>query len=132
MKRPFRVTLFALAVLSLALFNLARVVQAVREADLMLSHNLQAPLVANIVSGSVWAIGFGAAASGLYRLKRWARRWTLAAIVLYLINLWLIRLAFSRSSDEVLTRPADAAIAILSILVVWAFLFWPGVRRAFR
>jgi len=113
------------------MFNLARVVQAVRQADLMLSHNLQAPLVANSVSGLAWAIGFGVAAIGLYRLQRRARRWTLAAIVLYLVNLWLIRLAFSRSSDEVFTRPADAALSMLSILVVWAFLFWPGVRRAF-
>ena len=132
MKRPFRVTLFALAVLSLALFNLQRFTQALSQAEFMRSLGLHAPQIALAITGAAWAAGFGAAAIGLYRLKNRARRWTLAAIVLYQINAWLIRLVFARSSDEALTRPADAAISIAIILIVWAFLFWPSIRRVFE
>src|SRR4030067_1113048 len=132
MRRPFRVTLFALAVLSLALFNLQRFTQALSQAEFMRSLGLHAPQIALAITGAAWSAGFGAAAIGLYRLKDWARRWTLAEIVLSQVNAWLIRLVFARSSDEALTRPADAAISILSIAVVWAFLFWPRVRQGFR
>jgi len=131
MKRPFRVTLFAVAVLSLALFNLVRLGQALSQAELMRSLGLEAPLTALEITGAVWTLGFGVAAVGLYLLKRWAWRWMLAAIVLYQVNSWLIRIAIERSSDEMLTRPADMAISLLSIVLVWAFLFWPRVRRSF-
>jgi len=132
MKRPFRVTLFVLAVLSLALFNLQRFTQALSQAELMRSLGLDAPQIALAMTGAAWSAGFGAAAIGLYRLQDWARRWTLAAIVLYQINVWLIRLGFARAPDEALTRPADAAISLAMIVIVWVFLFWPGIRRIFR
>jgi len=132
MKRPFSVTLLAAAVLLLALFNLLRFAQALKDAYLMIDLQLAAPLALIFSTGAVWTIGFGALSIGLYRLKHWARIGTLIAIVLYHINVWLIRLAFSRSSDEWLTRSADAAISALSILVVWGILLLPRVRRVFR
>ncbi|HEY4688350.1 MAG TPA: hypothetical protein VIK33_03495 [Anaerolineae bacterium] len=133
MHRPFLVTVLALAVLSLATFNLlARFLHAFQVADLMLEYNQQGPLIADMLTGAVWTIGFGAAAIGLYWLKRRAWKWTLAASVLYQINLWAVRLAFEKSSNEPLTRPADAAISILSILLVWGVLFLPPARQAFR
>ncbi len=98
----------------------------------MHSLGLDGPQAALTLTGLVWTIGFGAAAIGLYRLKNWARRTMLIAIVLYQANLWLIRFAFEQSSSERLTRPVDAAISILSIIIVWAILFWPHVRRAFE
>ena len=132
MRRPFSVTLLAVAVLLLALFNLLRFTQALDDAYLMIDLHLAAPLAANFSTGAMWGIGFGALSIGLCRLRRWARNGTLIAIVLYHINVWLIRLIFSQSPDEVLTRPVDAAISALSILVVWGVLFLPRVRRAFR
>lgn len=131
MKRSFLITLFALGVLSLAAFNLQQALGASQQAEFMRSLGQAGPQAALTATGSAWAIGFGVAAIGLYRLKRWARRWLLVAIVLYQANLWLIRLSFGRSSYELLTRPTDAVISILSILFVWAFLSWPRVRRAF-
>ena len=131
MKRPFVITLFALAVLSLAAYNAGRAIVAIRQYDLMHSLGLDAPQLALTLTGIAWAFGFGAAALGLYRLRPWARTWMLAAIVLYQANRWLLRLAFERSPDELLTRPADAAIAILSIVLVWAIALWPRVRRVF-
>ncbi len=119
--------------LSLAAFNAWRAVLAVQiqQLDFLRDFDLSGPQTALTLTGILWAFGFGASAIGLFRLRRWARRWTLAAIALYQANLWLIRLAFERSSMEPLTRPADAAVSILSILLVWAILWWPRVRRAF-
>jgi len=132
MRRPFRVTLIAVAVLLLAAANLVRFVYALNQAEFMRSLGLDGPQIALALTGAIWVIGFGVAAIGLYRLKRWAWRWILAAIVLYQANLWLIRLAFEKSSTEALTRPADAAISILSIVLVWAILLWPRMRQVFK
>jgi len=132
MKRPFRITLIALGVLSLALFNAWRAVLVARRLEDMRDLGLEGPAAAALLlTGIVWAVGFGAAAFGLYRLRRWARRWAMAGIVLYQASLWLIRLIFEKSPDEPLTRPADAAIALLGIVVVWGVLSWPSLRRTF-
>jgi len=132
MKRPFRITLIALGVISLALFNAWRAVLVARRLEDMRDLGLEGPAAAALLlTGIVWAVGFGAAAFGLYRLRRWARRWAMAGIVLYQASLWLIRLIFEKSPDEPLTRPADAAIALLGIVVVWGVLSWPSLRRTF-
>ena len=98
----------------------------------MHSLGLDGPQAVLTLTGLTWTIGFGAAATGLFRLKLWARRWMLIAIVLYQANLWLVRLALEKSSDGPRTRPADAAISIVSIALVWVILYWPRVRRAFE
>jgi len=131
MERPFRITLIALGVLSLAAFNAWRAILVVLRFEYLRGLSLEGPALALALTGIVWAAGFGAAAIGLYRLRRWARLWSMAAIALYQANLWLIRLSFEKSPDEPLTRPADAAIAILSIAVVWGVLSWPSLRRMF-
>jgi hypothetical protein len=43
-----------------------------------------------------------------------------------------MRLALSSSSDEVIRRPADAFLSLLSIALVWGFLFSPRIRRLYR
>jgi len=131
MKRPFRITLIALGVLSLAVFNAWRAILVIQGSEDLRSLGLASLAIALLLTGIAWAILFGAAAFGVYRLRRWARLWTMAAIVLYQVNLWLIRLIFEKSPDELLTRPADAAIAVLSIAVVWGVLSWPSLRRVF-
>jgi hypothetical protein len=131
MKRPFRITLIVLGVLSLAVFNAWRAILAARQFEYLRGLSLEGPALALSLTGLVWAAGFGVAAIGLYRLRRWARLWTMAAIAFYTANLWLIRLIFEKSPDEPLTRPADAALAVLSIAVVWGVLSWPSLRRMF-
>ena len=82
--------------------------------------------------GLTWAIGFGLAAWGLWRLKAWGRWWMLIAIVVYQLQMWLERLTLVRTSYEELTRPADQFLSVLSILVVWGFLFLPKIRGLYR
>jgi hypothetical protein len=85
-----------------------------------------------IVMGLTWAIGFGLAAWGLWRLRSWGRTWMLIAIIAYQAEQWIMRLTLMRSSEEVMRRPADVFLALLSIAVVWGFLFIPKIRRLYR
>ncbi len=132
MKRPFVVTLFALLVLLLAAWNVWQVFSAFQAYALMRSLNLTTEANLLIVMGLTWAIGFGLAAWGLWRMRSWGRIWTLIAIVVYQLQQWLMRLTLMRSAEEVIRRPADLALSLLSIALVWGFLFIPRVRRLYR
>jgi hypothetical protein len=131
-KRPFVVTLFALLVLLFAAWNAWQILSAFLAYDLLRDLNLTTEANILIVMGATWAIGFGLAAWGLWRLRPWGRTWTLIAIVAYWIQQWIVRLSLMRSSDEVIRRPADLFLALASIALVWAFLFWPRIRRLYR
>jgi hypothetical protein len=120
-KRPFVVTLFALLVLLFAAWNAWQILSAFLAYDLLRDLNLTTEANILIVMGATWAIGFGLAAWGLWRLRPWGRTWTR-----------IVRLSLMRSSDEVIRRPADLFLALASIALVWAFLFWPRIRRLYR
>lgn len=132
MRRSFAVTFFALCVLLFAIWNAWQALRAAQQYDFMQSLGLAAPAVLLVVTGATWAIGFGLAAWGLWRLKPWGRYWMLIAIVAYQIQMWIERLALARTSYEELTRPAGLFFSLLSIVVVWGFLFWPQIRRQYR
>ncbi len=132
MKRPFVVTLFSLSVLLLAAWNVFQVFSTVQNYDLMRTLGLNTEANLLIIIGVTWAIGFGLAAWGLWRLRSWGRTWMLIAIVAYQVEQWIMRFALVRSSDEVVRRPADLVLALLSIVVVWSFLFIPKIRSLYR
>jgi hypothetical protein len=132
MKRPFVVTLFSLLVLLLAAWNAFQILSALQRYDLMRTLDLTTEANLLIVIGLTWAIGFGLAAWGLWRLRAWGRTWMLIAIIAYQAQQWIMRLSLMRSSDEVIRRPADVFLSLLSIAVVWGFLFIPKIRRLYR
>jgi hypothetical protein len=130
-KRPFVVTLFSLLVLLLAVWNVFQIFRVWQRFDLMRMLNLTTEANLLIIIGLTWAIGFGLAAWGLWRLRSWGRTWMLIAIVAYQAQQWIMRFALMRSSDEVIRRPADVFLSLLSIAVVWGFLFIPKIRRLY-
>ncbi len=132
MKRPFAVTIFALLVLLLAAWSAFQVWSAFQRYDFMRTLNLTTEANLLIIMGLTWAIGFGLAAWGLWRLRSWGRTWMLIAIIAYQAEQWIMRLTLMRSSEEVMRRPADVFLALLSIAVVWGFLFIPKIRRLYR
>ena len=132
LKRPLSVTLFSLLVLLLAAWNAFQLVSALQRYDLLRSLNLSTEANLLIVMGVTWTIGFGLAAWGLWRMRSWGRTWTLIAIIAYQAQQWIMRLTLMRSSDEVIRRPADFWLSLLSIAVVWVFLFIPKIRRLYR
>jgi hypothetical protein len=131
MKRPAVVTIFALLVLLLAAWNVFQIFSVAQSYDLM--HTLSLTTEANllIVMGLTWANGFGLAAWGLWRLRSWGRTWMLIAIIAYQAQQWIMRFTLVRSFDEVIRRPADVFLSVLSIVVVWGFLFIPKIRRLY-
>jgi hypothetical protein len=131
MKRPFAVTLFSLLVLLLAVWNVFQVFSAWQSYDLMRTLSLSTEAYLLIIIGLTWAIGFGLAAWGLWRLRSWGRAWMLIAIVAYQAQHWVMRFALMRSPDEVVRRPADVLLSLLSIALVWGFLFIPKIRRLY-
>src|SRR5512137_1843080 len=132
MKRPFVVTLFSLLVLLLAAWNVFQVFSVFQNYDLMRTLNLSTEANLLIVIGLTWVIGFGLAAWGLWRMRSWGRTWMLIAIVAYQAQQWIMRFSLMRSSDEVIRRPADVFLSLLSIVIVWGFLFIPKIRRLYR
>ncbi len=132
MKRPVVVTIFVLWVLLLAVWNVFQVWSVVQQYDLMRALNLTTEANILIAIGLTWTIGFGLAAWGLWRLRAWGRMWMLIAIIAYQAQQWIMRFTLMRSSDEVIRRPADLFVSLLSIVVVWAFLFVPKIRRLFQ
>jgi hypothetical protein len=131
MKRPLSVTLFSLLVLLLAAWNAFQIFSAFQSYDLMRTLNLSTEANLLIVIGLTWTIGFGLAAWGLWRLRSWGRTWMLIAIIAYQAQQWIMRFTLVRSSDEVIRRPADVFLSLLSIVVVWGFLFIPKIRRLY-
>ena len=132
MKRPFVVTIFALLVLLLAVWSVFQIYSVFQRYDLMRALNLTTEANLLIVIGLTWAIGFGLAAWGLWRLRSWGRTWMLIAIIAYQAQQWIMRLSLMRSSEEVIRRPADAFLSLVSIVIVWGFLFIPKVHRLYR
>jgi hypothetical protein len=131
-KRPFVVTLFSLLVLLFAVWNAFQVWSALQRYDFMRALNLTIEANILIIIGLTWAIGFGLAAWGLWRLRSWGRTWMLIAIVAYQAQQWIMRLSLMRSPDEVMRRPADVFLSLLSIAIVWGFLFIPKIRQKFQ
>ncbi len=132
MKRPFSVTLLALAVLLFAAYNAWRVITVLQQIDFMRSLALDVQAALLIAIGGTWSIGFSLASIGLWRLKEWGRRWMLIAIAAYQIEIWIERLTLERATYEQLTRTANAIVSVLIVLLVWGFLFLPKIRRAFK
>ncbi len=132
MKRPFVVTLLSLLVLLLAAWNVFQIFSVAQHYDLMNALNLTTQANLLLVIGLTWSIGFGLAAWGLWRLRSWGRTWMLIAIIIYQAQQWIMRFTLVRSSDEVIRRPADVFLSLLSIVVVWGFLFIPKIHRLYR
>jgi hypothetical protein len=132
MKRPFVVTLFSLLVLLFAAWNVFQIISVQQRYDLMSRLNLTTQANILVIMGLTWAIGFGLAAWGLWRLRSWGRAWMLIAIVAYQAQQWIMRYSLVRTTDEIIRRPADLFLSLLSIAVVWGFLFIPKIRRLYH
>src|SRR5436190_16373101 len=97
MARPRSVTLVALLVFSMAVFNLVSVIGVVQAYTVLAGLGLALPPWVLAAASGIWTIVFCALAVGLWRLKQWARVGTMAALTVYLAQIWAERLFFGRS-----------------------------------
>jgi hypothetical protein len=132
MPRPTSVTILALAVLCLSLFNLLGAVSGIQRYPFLSRLPLSLPLAYRIGSSAVWSITFGLMAFGLWRLKHWGRVGTLAAFSLFVAQAWLDRLLFSRSDYARTTLPFALLLTLISLAIVWGTLLRPKVRQSFN
>ena len=110
-----RVLAFVLIVFSVA--NVARAILSLQEAQQSQVVTAVPPFYL-VAMSSVWAIAFAVTAYGIVRDRRWAPRDTIATIVLYQANLWLNRLAFTRSSEATARIGFAALLSAVSIIVI--------------
>ena len=131
--RPRRVTLFSLAVLFLGGgLNLARAVLAWLRADSLTDLPTTMPMTLLAGTSLVWAVVFIACSLGLWRLRPWGRRGTLVAITLFHGHIWVNHFIFDRSPYAREVWPFALLHTLVTLSVVWGFLYWPGYGACTR
>ncbi len=130
-RRPRSVTFFALAVLYLGMLNVARAWLALNGASFERTLALAMPLPYFGLSGLFWGVAFIVIAFGIWRVGLWARKALLGAIILYQLHIWINHFIFDSSVYSRQVWPFQAGISLVWIIVVWSFLFLPGIKRLY-
>lgn len=131
-KRPRCVTLFSLAVLLLGSgLNLLRAAWAWRQVDALADLPTSMPLALLAGTSLAWSIIFVACSLGLWRLRPWGRRGTLVTVTLFHGHIWLNHVLFDRSDYARQVWPFAIVHTLATLFVVWAFLYWPAIRRLY-
>jgi len=130
-KRPRSVYLFALAVLYLGVMNLVRARLALDGQSFAQTLPLTMPLAYLGTCGWAWGLAFVVIAFGVWRLWPWARKLLLVAIMAYQFHIGVNHLIFDTSAYSRQVWPFQIGISVAWIVVVWGFLFLPGIRRVF-
>jgi hypothetical protein len=129
--RPRAVTSLALLVLLLAVFQALGALAALQRYTVLSQLPLSVPAAYLVASSALWAVVLGALAVGLWRLRAWARRGTLAAGTLYVAVGVLERLLLAQSDYAQVSAPFFLAFQAVWLLLLWLTLLRRGVRRSF-
>jgi hypothetical protein len=111
--------------------NLARAWLALDGQSFTRTLPLAMPLPYLAAGAWVWGLVFVVAAFGVWRLWRWARALLLGAIVFYQLHIWANHLIFDTSSYSRQVWPFHAGISAAWVIIIWGFLFLPGIWRLY-
>jgi len=131
MPRPRSVTLVAVLVFSMAVFNLVSFIGVVQAYTVLAGLELALPPWLLAAASAIWTVLFGVITVDLWRLKPWARLGTPAALTVYLAQIWAERLFFGRSDYVRVSTPFYAVMHLVLLALVWGVLWRGKVRRAF-
>jgi len=131
MSRPASVTLLALGVFCLAVFNLLGAITGIQRYAFLSKLPLNVSPVYLIISHGLWSLIFGLVGLGLWRLKKWGRLAGLIAFSLYVAQAAFDRLMLSRADYMRVTTPFALVFNALSLGVVWVVLWHRSVRESF-
>lgn len=93
---------------------------------------LKMPLAYLAAGGLVWGLVFVAAGFGVWRLWPWARSLLLGAIVVYQLHVWTNHLIFDTSDYSRQVWPFQLGLSAAWIVIVWGYMFLPGIRRLYQ
>jgi hypothetical protein len=130
-KRPLSVTFFALAVLYLGVVNLARAWLALNGSSFERTLSLAMPLPYLGIGGLAWGSVFILVSFGIWRVWPGARKVLLGVIIVYQCHIWINHFVFDTSVYSRQVWPFEAGISLGWIIVVWGFLFLPGIKRLY-
>jgi hypothetical protein len=111
--------------------NLARAWLALNGSSFERTLPLTMPLPYLGLGGLFWGVVFVVTALGIWRVWQWARRLLLGAVIVYQLHIWINHLVFDTSIYARQVWPFAAGISLVWIIVVWGFLFLPGIRRIY-
>ena len=117
-ERPFLVTLLALGVLILTVFNAVRFGSVLAQWDLLLDFAPRPGPLYTAATGLIWALGWLTVYLCLYLSWRWVRPITLATSVLYAAYYWFDRLVFQLSVGRDNTTFALIMTFLLLVFVI--------------
>jgi hypothetical protein len=119
-------------ILVLGLANLARAALALRYNALLPSMPMTVSLTYVAATSGFWGLVSVVCAVGLVRFYPWGRWGTLAVATLYEIHVWVNHLLFDASDYARQTWPRDLALTLLLLILTWALLNWPSIRKEFK
>jgi hypothetical protein len=121
-RRPFSVTLLALAVLIFAVVHLIRLVGAIRQWDFLQSWEGVSALYLAL-SGLGWALVSLPLTWGLWRGKPWAPPATRIAVPVYLLYAWIDRI-FVANPEITLKATASWPFMVGASLISLLLVYW--------
>ncbi len=121
-KRPYRVTLLVLVVLSIAIIHLIRFVQAIRQWGFLETWPGVSPLYM-AVTGFVWMVAGLPLTWGLWRGKPWALGVSPITIPAFLFYAWIDRI-FIANRTVTMQRDSSWYFAAWATLIFLALFLW--------
>lgn len=116
---------------SLFVFNLVGVINTYERLEFLRALPLATPPVYFLVRDAFWAAVFLVVSVSLWRLIRWARWASLAAVALYLAHGWFERLVLARAEYITVTQGWSLGVdVVLLLFLAWA-LFRHKTAQAF-
>jgi hypothetical protein len=124
LRRPFRVTILAVGVLSIAGFNLLRLIQTLRQWKFLVDLPGFSPVYV-ATTGFIWFVVGLPLFWGLWRGHAWAARFTPGFAAVYALYYWLDHLLVANRAVALVNWPCAAVLTIL----LMAFVLWVLTRR---
>jgi hypothetical protein len=125
-------TCLALLVLYISVANIAFGVQALTQWFYLSTLPVRMPLAWLIAGKLAWGIAWSVIAWGVWRLAAWGRKAALAGIVLYQLHIWINHVLFDTSDHAQQMWPFAAGLSLVTIGLLWGFMFVPAVRRLYE
>lgn len=123
--RPFRVTLLAVGVLTIAGLYLLRLIETVRQWSFLNGLAGVSPIYLAL-TGLIWACAGLPLFWGLWRGHAWAARFAPGYLLVFALYYWLDRIWIANRAISLTNWPVSAVLTVIGL----AYTFWALRTRA--